>query len=279
VPDRGNIRDYQQDQRRRGLLPGTVKRTGDVLANLARHAPLLEATPADVEAWLDRTPLVARTRYSYLSHLSAFYDWTQATGRTDGNPARKIPRPKLRRGLPRPIDPGDLAHAVRQAPPRERCWLLLAALAGLRCQEIAGVHRDDVIDREVPAVLVVSHAKGGHQRIVPMHDEILFALRVYGLPRQGPVFLSSSGRPFSPGQVSKLGNAYLRSVGADWTMHSLRHRFGTDVFRQSRDLRLTQELLGHQSPNSTAIYTAWSPGEAATVVRALTWHPPSVDAR
>lgn len=56
--------------------------------------------------------------------------------------------------------------------------------------------------------------------------------------------------------MQKRANTYLRSVGVDDTFHSLRHRYGTQVYELSGfDLRLTQELLGHASPATTAIYT------------------------
>ena len=59
-----------------------------------------------------------------------------------------------------------------------------------------------------------------------------------------------------------------RIVG-DATLHQLRHAFATEVYRASRDLRLTQELMGHAHPNTTAIYAAYSPGDAAGVVEGL----------
>jgi site-specific recombinase XerC len=69
--------------------------------------------------------------------------------------------------------------------------------------------------------------------------------------------------------MSMLLAGYLRSVGVDATAHQLRHWFGTTVYARSKDLRLTQELMGHASRATTAIYTAWSPLDAARVVCGL----------
>jgi integrase len=46
------------------------------------------------------------------------------------------------------------------------------------------------------------------------------------------------------------------ALGGRWTLHTLRHRFGTAAYRGSHDLRAVQELLGHSSPATTQIYVA-----------------------
>jgi len=51
-----------------------------------------------------------------------------------------------------------------------RCWLLLAAYQGLRCQENAGLKREDVL-YELDLLRVV-HGKGGKQRLIPLHPEV-----------------------------------------------------------------------------------------------------------
>jgi len=70
--------------------------------------------------------------------------------------------------------------------------------------------------------------------------------------------------------VSRLCNDHLHSIGIPHTLHSLRHRYGTQVYRASgRDLRLTQELMRHKTPVSTALYTWVDPAEGAAVVAKL----------
>jgi integrase/recombinase XerC len=53
------------------------------------------------------------------------------------------------------------------------------------------------------------------------------------------------------------------------TFHALRHRFGTQVYANSLDLRVTQEILGQSSPATTAGYAAWSPERGIAAVAAL----------
>lgn len=265
------IQRYMHDQRRRGLRPRSIQRSSDVLRHLeAFHGRLLELTTDDLYVWLDAVPRVARTRYTYISTVHGFYCWTVTEGRAESNPAEAIKRPRVRPGLPRPIRADDLAHALGQAPPKVRAWLMLAAYAGLRCQEIAGIEREDVLDYEDPAMLVIVQGKGGYERMVPLHPGVLSALRLAGLPRTGPVFLMpTTGRAYSASYLSQIANKYLHSIGVTASMHQLRHRFGTDIYRASKDIRLTQDLLGHASPVTTSIYTQASRVDAVAVVNGL----------
>lgn len=266
------ISQYARDQHRRNLARNSIDRYRCTLRSLARHhgdRSLLDLTRDDIETWVDAVPRAPRSRYQLISCVCTFYEWAIAREYLDVNPTRKIERPKLKRQLPRPIGHDDLAVAVRVATPMIRCWLLLAALGGLRCQEISGLRREDVWDHEAEPVLIVTKPKGGNERIVPLHPDVHRALRTFGIPRNGHVFINFYGRPFTPERVSHLGNAHLRALGIDATMHQIRHRFGTDVYAISNDIRVTQELLGHQSPAPTAGYTAISPGRAVDVVRQL----------
>jgi integrase len=63
---------------------------------------------------------------------------------------------------------------------------------------------------------------------------------------------------------------YLRASGVNATAHQLRHRFATALYEASGgDLLVTQQMLGHASPSTTAIYAAWSPDRAASAIAKL----------
>lgn len=154
-----------------------------------------------------------------------------------------------------------------------RAMLSLGAYQGLRCQEIAGLSREDILDTRDPAVIVVVKGKGGYQRVLPLHPEVLSALRALPMPRSGPVFLMTMGGHHTPVTVSTAMRQYFADLGIGATGHQLRHWFGTNIYAHSKDIRLTQELLGHQSPNTTAIYVAWAAIDAAPAVESLTTRP------
>jgi integrase/recombinase XerD len=101
----------------------------------------------------------------------------------------------------------------------------------------------------------VVDGKGGHDRNVPCHPFIWAAAA--DLPRRGLWFPSygASGH-IKPDSVSTAIRRALLATGINGHAHQLRHTFGTQVLRSSGgNQRVAQELLGHASPASTALYT------------------------
>lgn len=269
------IREYAAHQEKKNLRPGTIVRGRRLLRAVSRwledhdHPPLDELTPQRIEDWLATCRLSPRSRYTYLSALTAFFDWLGPRG-PGSNPAGALVRPRLPRLVPRPIDDDDLSFAVHAAPPRMRAWLSLAAYQGLRCCEIADQRREDVLDTRTPPLIVVT-GKGGHQRVIPLHHETMAALRTAGMPRSSGLLFPELGDVVHPANVvSREIIRYFDTLGIQSSAHRLRHWFATQLYRQCHDLRLVQELMGHADPKTTAIYAAWDRGDAFQVISSLT---------
>lgn len=266
---------YRIAQQRRGLSPETISRRKHTCWQFESwlRKPILDADPDDIERWLDTLDLSARSRYSYLSNLHCFFEFAVRRGYVKADPTENIDRPKLPRSVPRPVSDDDLAYALSVAPPRERAMVCLGAFQGLRCKEIAGLAREDVLEHEAPPLLVVTFGKGNRQRVLPLNEQVEMALRLFGMPKRGPVFRKRDGTRLAPYTVGQIVSTFLRDIGVEASCHQLRHAFASRVYRETSDLRLTQELLGHSSPQTTAIYAAWNPKKAAEVVRRMTAKP------
>lgn len=252
-------------QERRGVLENSiVAREGRVKALMAWMEPksAFDATREDVEAFLDSRNLASSSRRCYLSHLHAFYAWAIDEGLTSSDPTAKITRPILRRAVPRPVSEEKIAFALKLATPEIRCMLLLEAVQGLRCQEVAGLMSED-IDRE-NETLFVAHGKGDKQRTLPLHPPVAACLP----DRPGPLFRLRDGRQMKAHNVSAILNDHLHSCGIDETAHQLRHAFASTLYQATQDLILTQRQLGHASVATTQIYADISP-ESAKVVKTL----------
>lgn len=249
--------------RRRNLAAGTIAKRASVARRLAMFAgcELEDVTRGDIEAWLDSRDLSARSRYADISHVSAFFQWAILEELTDTDPTARIERPKLPQGLPRPISTDDLRYALEQADDSTTLALLtLAAFGGLRCAEIATLTAAD-LNGDVMLV----HGKGGKDRVVPLHPACREALRRHGVPLHGAIFGLNSW------QVSHVIREHLHACDIPASAHQLRHFFATAVYEVSgHDLRMVQDLLGHTSPTTTAIYTRWSRADAGDVVDRLT---------
>lgn len=263
--------EHIQHLRRRGLRESSITQRRREINRLGRWlaahgTDLLDATAEQLITFCDARR-GAQGRRLAINNVSGFYRWAHEIADLIGtNPARKLIRPKHPEWLPRPIDEDRLAVALEQADSRTRAWLVLAAFCGLRAGEIARVHRDDL--RTDGRSLLV-HGKGGRQRVVPLPQVAADALAPY----------TAAGTWLWPGQtraghisanhVSKATNRYLRSCGIPDTLHSLRHRYGTKLYELSLDLRLVQDLMGHASPRSTAIYTKVNPRAGAEIAAQL----------
>lgn len=262
--------EYRRECTRNAHQPSSIDKRMSLLirTEMGIGKPLIEATVVELREWLDAHKLHPRTIYAYISHWSAFYRWAVLEGHTERDPTMRLTRPKLRLGLPRPIATRDLNHAIEQAPTNEiRAMLYLGGHAGLRCMEIAGLDGPEIMDHRDPPVVVVMHGKGQKQRVVPMGNELIAALSAHGIPRSGPLFRKADGDRYAAWGISAVIRAHLHDCGIAASAHQLRHAYATAVYRKSGgDLRMTQELLGHASPSTTAIYTAWSQELAAKVV-------------
>jgi site-specific recombinase XerD len=265
---------HLENMRLRGLSAMTIRHRDLNLAQLAAFlapAGLLDATAADLMAWRASLDLANATIAVYVSHIQMFYLWALQTGLIAADPAAGLPVPRLSRRLPRPISEQDLLYAVRNAPPRVRPWLVLAAWCGLRAKEIALLRSENIMLRaERPVILVAADAtKGVKERTVPLSAFAVAELVAAGLPPAGLAFCRVDGAPMPPNLVSKLCNSYLRDCGIAATLHQLRHRFGSQIYAAGQDILVTQALLGHSSPQTTAGYAAWSKASAIAAVEAL----------
>jgi integrase/recombinase XerC len=221
---------------------------------------LEDVTREQIEAWLDSRKLSSRARYADISHVSTFFKWAIDEELTDVDPTARIARPRLSQGLPRPISTDALRFAISQASDARTVALLtLAAFGGLRCAEISQLTAGD-INGDVMLV----HGKGSKDRVVPVHPACRDALRRHGIPLHGPVF------DLTPWQVSHVIREHLHACNIDASAHMLRHWFATECYEASgHDLRMVQDLLGHSSPTTTAIYTRWSRNDAGPTVDRL----------
>ena len=255
----------------RNLRPRTIEARVGELGRLQHftETPLVDITAEQLSDWWgDMTNRVSPdARATSLSHVREFFRWAVRAGHLDDDPSVHLSRPRRRRRLPRPAPDEVVTRVLEDAPDRVRWWVTLAAYAGLRAGEIAALHRRDIDD----GTIFVADGKGGHQRVIPIHPVVL-AMLDDELPASGWLFPPIYGRPLghvNAKLVSVVCSRWFHDNGCDVTLHQFRHWFGTTVYAVSLDLRVTQELMGHSSPTTTAGYAAHSPAAAVSAVAAL----------
>lgn len=111
--------------------------------------------------------------------------------------------------------------------------------------------------------------KGSKERIVPIHPLVTDTLHDWRIPKRGPVFTRPRGGPWLSRVLSREVGMFFEGLGIDAHFHMCRHRFGTMTYEACKDIRVVQELMGHESPDTTARYAAYSKVEAKRAVLAL----------
>ncbi len=256
--------------RSRGCSHNTLLayRTGlrDLVTTIRR--PLLGLIPEDLDHWTaDVTGRVGQsTARSYITGIRAFYTWAVTNEWIPKNPTLRIVPPRSPRRLPRPLPDDDVELAIATATVEVAAAIGLERYAGLRCAEVAGLDWAEVSLGGDAHLRVVS-GKGRHERVVdiaPRLEALLLALP----GRRGPVIPRRDGRrePNKPWRISQLINKHLDACGIDGTAHQLRHSCGTAVYRVTRDIRATAEVLGHASMTTSALYAKASRADVRRAV-------------
>ena len=255
---------------------------------------------ADLRAYLARLgDGVARSSVGQrLAALRSFYRFTTRNGWTEGDPWAAIATPRMPRRLPRVLEveeverllaaidgaPGSppAAPVVRPSQPdrltdalalRDRAIVETAYAAGLRISELAAASLG-ALDLGRGEIRVLG--KGRKERIGLLGRPARAALQAYladgrptllarALPDSEPtaeVFLNHRGRPLGVrGLRLRLEGLRARAgLPLGVSPHTLRHSFATHLLDGGADLRVVQELLGHESLATTQIYTHVSPG-------------------
>lgn len=259
------LSEYAAYRRARGDGQNTIRSRVGAVRRCAAAAGVEECalTTLDMINHLDRL-LSPQTRQCYVVGLRAWGEWLVKNGYRTASPAADLPRPRVPRGVPRPVPESAIQPLLDRASPRVRAMLALAAYAGLRTHEIAKIRGEDV-DCETLYV----RGKGGKDAMLPTHPMICRSAQV--MPSDGFWFPSSiAGESMRPRSVGRLMTRAMREAGVAGSPHQLRHRYGTAVLKGSGgNLRVAQELLRHSSPATTAIYTMVEDSEKRSAVLAL----------
>jgi len=284
------------DELRRGrrLSPRTVdayaRDLGDYAAFAGRHrlGDWREATLTFVDGYfasLQVRRLSSATLARRRSALRGFHGFLGRAGQTVEDPVALLPPPRRERRLPHALSLADvetlLAHPEGEGALalRDRALLELAYAGGLRVSELVGLTRA-AVDLKGRALTVTG--KGDKQRVVPFGRAAAKALTQWldrGRPqlaaqaRHDHVFVNARGGTLSRMGWWKILRGHARGAGLTTHVHphALRHSFATHLLEGGADLRVVQELLGHASVTTTAIYTHLDRGYLREVHRQF--HP------
>ncbi len=209
-----------------------------------------------------------RTAARKLASMRAAYKFFVRRGRLAENPAETIKAPKLGRGLPEflsipevtaLVESPDLSTALGL---RDRALLETLYSSGIRAGELASLTYDH-LDLAQGVLRVLGKRK--KERIAQLGAYAVKALEAYlevrgalGAPSHDIVFVNFRGGPLTSRSVQRVVEKHAHKAlpgRSEISPHTLRHTFATHMLDGGADLRVVQELLGHESLSSTQIYT------------------------
>ncbi len=228
-----------------------------------------EAGPDDVARYLSGQSenLSKRSQARRLSAIRSFFDWLILEGERKDNPCDVVDAPKLGRYLPSVLSVEEV-DAIMQMPDtrktkglRDRAILEILYGCGLRVSELCELKISEVYAEE-GFVRVIG--KGDKERLVPMGGAAVEAYQAWLAERPEPVaeyddyvFINRFGKPLSRVSVFNMVKdmAVQAGVTKEISPHTFRHSFATHMIENGADLRVVQEMLGHESILTTEIYT------------------------
>lgn len=207
-----------------------------------------------------------RTIARKLASLRSFFKFLFREGHIKSNPITAISSPKLDKKLPKFLDVEKVTRLILKpdtttgAGLRDRAILETLYSTGIRVSELVGLDSQDI---DFISGVIKVFGKGSKERIVPIGDEALGAIRKYNDKKnkkeksKDAVFLNNRGGRLTDRSVRRVLDKYIRSCAIEEKIspHSLRHSFATHLLDRGADLRSVQELLGHMNLSTTQIYT------------------------
>ena len=228
-----------------------------------------DVSAADVQEYLSsRDGLSERSQARVLSSLKSFFDWLVLEKVIKDNPCDRVDGPKIGRYLPNVLSEEEVVALLDSVDLsvwqglRDKAILEVLYGCGLRVSEAVGLKMSCIFLKE-GFVRVIG--KGDKERLVPLGEMAAEAIGKYLDVRPDPadaessdiLFLNRFGRPLS--RVSMFNMIKKQAVAAairkEISPHTFRHSFATHLLEHGADLRVVQEMLGHESISTTEIYT------------------------
>ncbi|TVQ77551.1 MAG: site-specific tyrosine recombinase XerD [Flavobacteriales bacterium] len=211
-----------------------------------------------------------RSQARCISAIRSFFTFLLQENYRLDHPAEMLQQPRLGTYLPDTLKVKEIDAIVsaidRSKPEGERNFAIIETMyaCGLRVSELVGLHLSDLhFDQNFIRV----RGKGNKERLIPIHEQAqkhvtryIESIRNHQEVEKSSkdiVFLNRRGKALSRQMVFIMLKDLAQKAGIrkNISPHTLRHSFATHLVQGGADLRVVQELLGHESILTTEIYT------------------------
>lgn len=233
---------------------------------------IVHASLDDLQAFIFDTfkeVTAVRTQARLIAGIHSFYRFLLYHHYIDQDPSELLETPKKEIHLPNVLSLEEIDRMIAQLDMskseshRNRAIIEMLYGSGLRVSELVNLHLSDIYLTEGYMRIT---GKGSKQRLVPISSE---AIKWFGYwledrnslnikPEAKDIaFLNRYGRQLTRAMIFTIIKTLAREAGILKTIspHTLRHSFATHLLQNGADLRIIQQLLGHESISTTEIYT------------------------
>ncbi len=211
----------------------------------------------------------ARSQARIISGLRSFFDYLVFEDYRTDNPLDLIESPKIGRKLPDALSKKDidaLLAAIDLSHPqgqRNKTIIEMLYACGLRVSELINLQISDLFFEEG---FIKVLGKGNKFRLIPIHTTTITLLDLYlktirrheKTPKEDEdiVFLNRRGKRLTRQMIFIILNDLAAKIDLNKKIgpHTLRHSFATHLLQNGADLRIIQQLLGHESITTTEVY-------------------------
>ena len=221
--------------------------------------------------WIHELGVHPRSQARILSGIRAFYKFLLLTDKIDSDPTSLLESPKIGRKLPEVLSIEEIDRMIAtidlSKPNGQRNKAMLETLysCGLRVSEL--IHLK-ITDLHFDSGFIRVTGKGNKERLVPISPRAIKEITLYMPDRHNLInkirkedenilFLNLQGHRLSRVAVFSMIKELARAIGLKKNIspHTFRHSFATHLVDGGADLRAVQEMLGHESIQTTEIYT------------------------
>lgn len=206
------------------------------------------------------------SRARKVASIRSFFNYiTNKAKLLDYNPANELESPKILKRLPKylNIEESKRLLEVIDGEHKERDYAIITLFlnCGLRLSELVNINLNKIRNNTLTVV-----GKGDKERVIYLNKACINAVEAYLKVRpascakdKDALFLSKRKQRISTKTVQHIVKKYLKAAGLDterYSVHKLRHTAATLMYKHGNvDIRILQEILGHESISTTEIYT------------------------
>lgn len=230
---------------------------------------LLSINNKDIKEFIKKSNnLSTKTLAHRLTVINSFYNYLLGENIISINPCYSINMPKIPSKLPEVLSEEEVdklldINLVDKYSYRNKAMLELLYATGMRASELTNLKLNNI---DLDSCIVRIMGKGSKERIVPINDTTIKYLNIYinnyrkeilNKKDSEYLFISNALKPITRQGLFKIIKKECIRAGIKKNVypHILRHSFATHLLNHGANIRIIQELLGHEDITTTEIYT------------------------